>query len=151
MKYFIVIIIIFFSTISLYPQKFKNTKLQEREKQRIINLLELDDETSKKFFNQRDLHRQKMIQFNNEFDVVSDKLDSLLKAFAKDNEIKKYINQYNQIDKKILNERDNFYKFMNSTLNPKQVAKYLLFERKFRKGVKEALRKERKEDRPHRR
>jgi len=56
-----------------------------------------------------------------------------------DDELKKMIDQYQDLENKILKKRQEFYNSLNDILTYKQIAKVLLFERKFKDEIRAAL------------
>jgi predicted patatin/cPLA2 family phospholipase len=61
-----------------------------------------------------------------------------------DEELKKMINQYQDLENKILKRKQDFYNSLSDILSYKQIAKVLVFERKFREEIRSALFQERR-------
>lgn len=144
-------LIILFSLIILLPAQHKEgkrynqgmNKLMQLEKLRLIEELELDENTSVKIFHRKMQHIRKVEYLNEKKDSINKFLEEKVQT-RNSNELNKYIDNYFTIDVEILNERQNFLNSLRDILSPQQIIKYIVFERKFREEIKSILMKERK-------
>ncbi|VAX26692.1 hypothetical protein MNBD_IGNAVI01-637 [hydrothermal vent metagenome] len=125
-------------------------RISELEKIKLIEVLQMDEETTLKFFSRRNLHRLDQKKIMN-------KRDSLLKQLDKrivdgDNKIdyKKEIYQILDLEKELSNEREKFFKSLDDILSYEQIAKLLVFEKKFRSEIRKQLIKHGKRGWKHR-
>ena len=114
-------------------------RISELEKIKLIEELQLDEETTLRFFSRRSSHQgiQKQIAF---------KRDSLLTLLSQkiekdDNKIdyQKEIDEILNIDKELLDERVRFFKSLDDILSYKQIAELLIFEKKFRSEIRKQI------------
>ncbi|MCK5457863.1 MAG: hypothetical protein KAI45_12110 [Melioribacteraceae bacterium] len=117
----------------------QGSKIAELEKIKLIEELQLDEETTLRFFSRRNSHQgiQKEIAF---------KRDSLLTQLNKkidedDNKVdyQKEINEILNIDKQLLDERVRFFKSLDDILSYEQIAELLIFEKKFKSEIRKQI------------
>jgi len=126
-------------------------KIEELEKIKLLDVLNLDEATSAKLFTRRNQNRTKIWDIedkinedlqNIELEVKKGK-DADVSKFQKMNE--NYLNLSMEVEK----ERLNFVRSLSDILTPEQIGKYIVFERKFREEIRDLLMKERiKRSRP---
>jgi hypothetical protein len=120
-------------------------KMEELKKIKLIDVLQLDEETSIKFFTRRSEHIKKieeLIQLRND---KIDKIEDILKSDESNNEsiLTKEINDFHQLEEKEFQERQRFLKSASEILTPEQMAKLIVFEERFRRDVSGLLFRER--------
>ncbi len=150
--------ILLFSTLILNAQGMRQRdsgplkKIEELEKIKLIEVLGMDESTTLKFFARRTKFRDEQTQL---FQNVSNLLNQLEEMSKKSNdnndpEIKKLVDQYFNAEDKVLEHREAFINSLNDILTSKQIAQYLVFEKKFRDEIRNVLFKERmKGHNPH--
>ena len=120
-------------------------KIEELEKIKLLDVLNLDEATSAKLFTRRNQNRTKIWDIedkinedlqNIELEVKKGK-DADVSKFQKMNE--NYLNLSMEVEK----ERLNFVRSLSDILTPEQIGKYIVFERKFREEIRDLLMKER--------
>jgi Spy/CpxP family protein refolding chaperone len=120
-------------------------KIEELEKVKLLDILNMDEATSLKFFSSRDQSREKI--FNNEDKNIEilNKIESEgKKGKDKDaNKIQKLNDEYIHTSIEIEKERMNFLRSLNDILTPEQIGKYIVFEKRFREEIRDLLIKER--------
>jgi uncharacterized protein (UPF0305 family) len=121
-------------------------KIEELEKIKLIETLGMDEQTTLKFFARRTKYREEQSQLNKNMTDLLDQISDLTKKDDGKNEaeLKKMIEQYQDIENKILRKKQEFYNSLNDILTYKQIAKILVFERKFREEIRAALLQERR-------
>ncbi|HUI28603.1 MAG TPA: hypothetical protein VLX91_00195 [Candidatus Acidoferrales bacterium] len=67
-------------------------------------------------------------------------LDSLLKENAEDPELKKQVQQILNLDAQLAEEHAKFMQSLEGVLSPIEVAKYIVFEQKFEREIRERVR-----------
>ena len=115
----------------------------------LIEYLDMDEETTLRFFARRTEHRKKVEEQQTELEKKIDELDDLMKSdrIMLEGDLKARIDEILQIQAEFHNERVNFISSLNDILTYTQIANLLVFERKFKDEVRRLLFKERK---PHR-
>lgn len=141
------VLIILFAVSIVYPQKMrdrmmqKKDKLEQLEKVKLIEALDLNEDVAIKFFSRRNESR-------NEIDLLEQKADDLLneieKSFNADQksiEVKQkqmifdYLSTRESIDQK----RHQFIKSLGDILTTEQICKLIVFEKKFRDEIRSLL------------
>lgn len=152
-KFFFLISILIFSCL-IYAQPYKKgnskEKIEALEKIKILEVLEMNEETAIKFFARRNEHQKKMKELFNELDEKLAKIKDKTSSTEDNNdpELKKLIDSYFTTHQKLEDERKRFFNSLNDILTYKQIAELTLFERRFREEIKDLLfpRKKRMKD-----
>lgn len=148
MKQLIIFAFIIFTGV-LYAQQLErhHKKIDELEKIKLLEALDLDEEAAIRFFTRRSEHKAKMRKLNIEAENLLAKLDDIIKAEADESEIKKISGEYIASEKNIMQERERFLTSLNDVLTAEQAAKFIIFERKFKEEIRNILMRERKKGR----
>jgi flagellar hook-basal body complex protein FliE len=119
--------------------------MEELKKIKLIEILEMDESTSIKFFARRSEHQKKIEGLHKTAKLQIDQLDELIKdeKNSSDQVLKKSIDEISQIQENISRERQSFIKSAAEILTPIQMAKLVVFEERFRDEVSGILFKER--------
>ena len=67
-------------------------------------------------------------------------LDSLLKANPEESELKKGIQQILNLDSQLAEEHEKFIQSLQGVLSPVEIAKYIVFEQRFDREIRERVR-----------
>lgn len=133
--------ILLFSSLYAQPRKAKE-RISMLKKVKLLEVLELDESTSEKVLIKYNAWENKIEEQMERFDEVEEELAKAIKKGNKE-EIKSISNKFIKERDKIIEiamERD---KDMRTLLNDEQFAKYLIFEKRFRKELGEQLMKRR--------
>lgn len=116
-------------------------KIEQMETAKLIQVLDLDEETSVRFFAKRKDHREKLQSLMlKRKDILDDVEDLIRKDESTDeNVFKQKLNELIDLERKITNERLDFYTSLQKILRPKQIIKLISFDEKFRKEIRETL------------
>ncbi|MDF1611081.1 MAG: hypothetical protein AB1695_02500 [Stygiobacter sp.] len=108
---------------------------------RLIQVLDLDEETSVKFFARRKEYREKVQSLMLNRKNLIEEVEELLKKEndVNANSFKQKFNELIDLDEKIVNEKNEFYKSLFNILTPKQVLKLITFDEKFRREIRETI------------
>ena len=137
--FLILIIISYFSTATTAqirnPRMLKKQKeLRELEQLKLIQALNLDEETAVRFVARRNQHLEKIrslqIEKNNIISEISDKLKEGEKINSK-----KYRARLAKIEREMLYEKERFYKSLDDILTNDQIARLIVFQSRFRKEL----------------
>ncbi len=120
-------------------------KIEELERVKLIEALNMDEQTTLKFFARRNEYRQKQVSLFQKSNELLNNLDKEINNGKSDNsEIKKFIKEYLEIEKKISSNKEDFIKSLKDILTTEQIGKYIVFERKFRDEIREVIFRERR-------
>ena len=115
-------------------------RLEEFEKIRLLEVLELDEETAVKFIIRRNNHRKTMDSIiEKRFLMINDLQNNIKSEKYSDNDIKKDINKILSIEKELAEERSRFIVSLYDILTVEQVAKVITFEDRFRSDIKKMI------------
>lgn len=148
---FIVIMICFapfvFSQEGHYKPRKIPEKIAELEKIKLIETLNLNEETTLRFFARRNEFQKKTSEIENEIELKLDELSKLIapESNAGDENIKPIIDEVNYLRKKLAVEKENFLNSITDILTYKQIAGLIVFEKKFREELKNAIFRERRQ------
>lgn len=117
-------------------------KMEELKKIKLIETLQMDEETSIKFFSRRTEHIKRIEGLNELKDKQIEIIEDLI-VDRKEGNLKKAVEEYYQIIDKIHKERQNFFNSVSDILSNEQLAKFIVFEERFRSEVSSLLLRER--------
>ncbi len=120
-------------------------RIDQLEKIKLIETLQMDEETTLKFFARRSEFKNEMEEIHKNID---DKLDKLEKAVnsnnVKDEELKSLIGELNQLHKQLDINKEQFTNSLTDILTYTQIANLVLFERKFKEELRKAIFKDKR-------
>ncbi|MCB9249168.1 MAG: hypothetical protein H6613_11830 [Ignavibacteriales bacterium] len=141
-----VLLLFMFAAALIYPQdrqsrdfKKHSKKFEQLEQLKLLEILNLDETTAIKFITRRNKNKENLRSIMNQMDEVFNKLEALVDSDAKSKNYNEQINQVLLLEIKIANEKSNFLKSLKDILSEEQIAKVILFERKFKRDVRDAL------------
>jgi hypothetical protein len=152
MKYFIHLALIsFLVQISSYAQDSfplrgpAAERIEQFKKMRLMEAVQMNEETSIRFFNRYNKHTDNMRDIGKERNELVNQLEKLSKANAGEAESNKLIKDIGLIDEKLTEERARFIKELRDILTVNQIAQYVVFERNFNRKLLEQIREIAKE------
>lgn len=117
-------------------------KLAQLEKVKLIETLKMDEETTLRFFARRTEFLDKIQLLNK---ISMDLIDKLEKSFGENNltesDYKNIIREFNNNDEQMFKEKMNFINSLNDILSEEQIAKMIVFEKKFKEEIRQILKK----------
>jgi len=121
-------------------------KFEQLEKIKLIETLEMDEETTLRFFARRSEHRKQQDEIQEKIRQKIDNLDVIFKSgrVATVDEIKSDVNEINNLQLQFDKGRVDFVNSLSDILSYEQIAKLIIFEKRFRNEVRKLLIKERK-------
>ncbi len=121
-------------------------KFEQLEKIKLIETLEMDEETTLRFFARRTEHRKQQDEIQQNIQQKIDNLDVIFKSgrAATVDEIKTDINEINNLQLQFDKGRVDFVNSLSDILSYEQIGKLIIFEKRFRNEVRKLLIKERK-------
>ncbi|MFA7290029.1 MAG: hypothetical protein WC055_14230 [Melioribacteraceae bacterium] len=122
-------------------------KMEQFEQAKLIEALDLNEETSIRFFSRRNDFHEKVNNLIDERDKLIDKLEKETNASekGKKNDLREQINLFLLQEEKILKEKNVFISSLKELLSEQQIAKFLVVENKFRHGVRDFIFKKEKQ------
>ena len=145
----LIIIVLVSTTLNAQRNQDRKHQVPERimqlEKIKLIETLEMDEETTLKFFARKSESDREMEKIQNAMDGKLDRMEQLVNSDnLQDEEFKTALDELNLMHTKLVENKTNFIKSLNDILSYQQIAKLVLFERKFREELRRAIFKDRK-------
>ncbi|MBM4166000.1 MAG: hypothetical protein FJ218_03655 [Ignavibacteria bacterium] len=152
-KYSLLILLLFgtlfsFSQSDEMPMRPGGERIKQFRKLKLIEVLDLNEEKSIRFFAKLNAHENTVHELQKHRNDLLDTLEILIKAKATDKSFERVFNMLFDIDPKITNERNAFHNEVKDLLSPEQMAKWLVFERKFWSEVRERMQEKMKDKMP---
>lgn len=152
MKSYITLIIILAAVIVLPQNRFKRgdhgpfKKLNQLEKVKLLEILDLDDATAVKFFNLKDQHQKNMMDLRDKSDEILDLIEETLDGndSKKTSSLSKLVEDYEANELEMTKLRINYLNDVQALLSIEKYAKYLVFDRKFKDEVRDLIMGDRK-------
>jgi hypothetical protein len=155
-KLFFVLALSFILVAAVLPQDSKHEegthkrrapmkKIEELEKIKLLDVLNLDETASVKLFTRRNQNRTKIWDIEDKINNDLQNIESEIKK-GKDedvNKIQKMNEEYLNLSMEVEKEKMSFLRSLSDILTPEQIGKYIVFERKFREEIRDLLMKER--------
>ena len=149
---FIAICIIIFSSMQSIsqmrdkPPQHMRDKLIQLENIKIIETLNMDEETTLRFFSRRNELHKKAENLTKRSDEIIKQLEVIFKAgkFYTEAELISLIVEANNIHTEIVQTKSEFINSLDDILTTEQIAKLIIFERRFKDELKRAMFKGRK-------
>ncbi len=142
-----IIILMLTLSFGLYaqPRKFRDTnamkKIEELEKIKLIESLKMNEETTLRFFARWDKFKDDQHNIIENINNLVDKMDQAVTNSNDDKnpEVKKMIKDYFDMESQLQKNRRNFINSLNDILTQTQIAKLLVFEKKFKDEIRNVL------------
>ena len=122
-------------------------RLERYKKIRMVEAMNLDEETGVKLVSRYNKHRERMQELESERSLLIDKLDEQARSNANDKDLQRSFNEFFEVDRKISEARKRFLEELKEIFTHKQVAEFIVFERDFMKDLRKAAREVQKERR----
>jgi len=150
MKKIFILLITFFFIISLAEAQQRERpnrdlkplqKLEQWEKVKLIEALNLNEDTAVRFFARRNDHQKRMKEILDQRDGVIQDIAEGIKSGANtsDATYKDQVNKLLMLENNITKERENFLNSLSDLLTPQQVASLVVFESRFKREIRETL------------
>ena len=128
------------------PPQHMRDKVNQLEKIKLIEVLEMDEETTLRFFSRRNEHQVKIDELAKRTDEIITQMEVIFKAgrVYTEAELKSLIVEANTIHSEIVQTKSDFINSLDDILTTDQIAKLIIFERRFKDELKRAMFKGRK-------
>ncbi len=148
----IIMTLLLLLSASVFPQMDEmrqRDRIAQLEKLKLIEALELNEETAVRFFARRKELQKELESLERRSKELLEQLDKSLKSKKPDSEREqqKIINELLDLKVKIEQRKKDFVFSLSDILSTEQVSKYLLFERSFREEIRKILLDRRKSSR----
>ena len=116
-------------------------KIEEWEKMKLIEVLNLNEDTSVRFFARRNEHQKKIKEILDQREELAKRMESEFNNTPKvsDAVYQEQVNNMIASEVKIQKERENYFHGLSDILSPEQIAKLTVFEIQFRRQIREKL------------
>lgn len=123
--------------------RMMDSKIEQLEKVKLIEALNLTEEQSVRFFARRNEHRKEIEKLEMRSDELIRALEDMLDEQGDKNlsEQKKLLNEFLDIRVQIENKRKQFILSLNDILSVEQISRLVIFEKKFREEIRKILMK----------
>jgi len=115
-------------------------RIENLRKVRLVEVLELKEDQSVRFLARMNEHDNARRNLMKERGDALDRLERLVRNKSEDSEYMKGFAEIAAIDDTLAMERKSFFSGLSDILTPTQQAKMLIFERRFAKELREAMR-----------
>jgi len=124
-------------------RRMMDNKIEQLEKVKLIEALNLTEEQSIRFFARRNEHRKDIEKLEIRSEEIVRDLENLVEDSNDRNvaEQKRLLNEFLDIRIQIENKRKQFILSLSDILSPEQVSKLVVFEKKFRDEIRKILMK----------
>jgi hypothetical protein len=144
--------LLFFISGIIIPQRGKwqdeemRAKFEQLEKIKLIETLEMDEETTLRFFARKSEHQKQQEEIQEKIKENINNLEVIFKSgrVATVDEIKSNINEINSMQLQVEQNRADFINSLSDILSYEQIAKLLIFERNFKDEIRKLIMKERR-------
>lgn len=136
----------------LFAQKGKwqddemRAKFEELEKIKLIEVLQMDEETTLRFFARQSEHKKQQDEIQDKIHTNSDNIEALLKSekTVSSEELKSKIDEINKLQLQLEKNRVDFINSLSDILSYEQIAQLIIFEKRFRNEVRKMIMKDRR-------
>lgn len=113
-------------------------KIEQLEKIKLIETLDMNEQTTLKFFARRNEMRDRVDKLDDSLDAIINNLET--KFSNKDGSgYKELVSKYLSVQKQIAAEHSQFVSSLYDILTNEQVAKLIVFEKRFREEIRHIL------------
>jgi Cft2 family RNA processing exonuclease len=124
-------------------RRMMDNKIEQLEKVKLIEALDLTEDQSIRFFARRNEHKKEIEKLEMRSEEIIKDLENLIEDSNDRNvaEEKRLLNEFLDIRIQIENKRKQFILSLNDILSVEQVSKLVVFEKKFRDEIRKILMK----------
>lgn len=115
-------------------------RIEQLRKVRLIEMLELNEDQSIRYFarmNEHDLARRDLMKEKGD---ALDRIERLVRNKAEEKEFEQAFEDVTSIEDRLIADQRKFFAGLSDILTPQQRGKMILFERRFEKELREAMR-----------
>ncbi|MBT8378190.1 MAG: hypothetical protein KJN64_03060 [Ignavibacteria bacterium] len=154
-NFYLTLFLLILFLVSIFPQKKfgRDGEMRERmsqlEKIKLIEVLEMNEETTLLFFSRRAEFQKQHEEMRNNIDSKIDNLEATLKSarLVTEVELQSMIDEILDLHLAFEAKRADYIKTLNDILTTDQVARYVVFEKRFKDELRRLLLHQRKPNR----
>lgn len=121
-------------------------RIRQLEKIKLIETLEMNEETTLKFFARRTEFEKGIEKLHNEIGKKLEKLEKRVNdETSAESDIIILLDQISELQQQVENNKAKFLKSLEDILSTRQIAKLVLFERNFREELRRAIFKDKRQ------
>jgi Spy/CpxP family protein refolding chaperone len=146
MRYFTPVVLVVLAAFTVQAQPFgpppgphNMERIEQLKKVRLVEMLDLKEEQSVRFFARLNEHENTMRSLGREKSDLLDRIERLVRNEADVKEFEAMFPQVFAVDDRMGAERRRFVESLSDLLSPEQRGKFLLFERQFERELREAM------------
>lgn len=123
------------------PRRPPLEKIEQLEKVKLVELLDLKEDEAVRFFARRKEFRKNQRELFEKRDDLVKGIEKKLRDGAKqsDREYKEQLNDILNLDLKIVQQKEKFFSSLNDILTPEQILKLAVFDNRFMREIRELL------------
>lgn len=142
---FAFVLIISAGAQDLHERRGMENKIEQLEKVKLIETLNLSEEQSIRFFARRNEHRKQMQELDQKIDEMTSLLEKLIRSEDKTStgEQKKLVENILNLRIQAEKSKKDFILSLDDILSTEQISKLVLFEKQFREEIRRVLMKRR--------
>jgi hypothetical protein len=141
-----VLVVIFLTSLAM-PQKMRDKilknkgKLEQLEKAKLIEALDLNEENSIRFFSRRSEYKKELENIDRKSDEIIVELENTFNSDDKNIESKQtqLLNEFLKNKETYETKRSQFINSLNDILTKEQICKFVVFEKKFRDEIRNVI------------
>jgi malate synthase len=116
-------------------------KIEQLEKAKLVELLDLKEDEAVRFFARRKEFRKSQRELFEKRDDIVKGIEKKLRDGIKqsDKEYKDQLNDILNLDQKIVQQKEKFFSSLNDILTPEQILKLAVFDNRFMHEIRELL------------
>ncbi len=122
------------------PDQRPFERIEQWKKVRLVEMLDLSEEQSVRFLARMNEHENTRRELMKAKVEALDKIERLIRNNADGKEIEKVFPEVEAVDAKMVDEGKRYFEGLADILTPEQRGKLLLFERRFEKELRDAMR-----------
>jgi len=147
MKNFIVLLIFISLSFVSFGQPYTGRhegrkhfeKIEQLERLKLLEVLNLDEETSVRFFSRRNDFKEAHRKLLDQRDSLMHEIEEAIEDNDENYDYKSKRNEVMVIEDKLIEQRKNFLNSLTDILTEEQIAKVIVFEAKFMREIRESL------------
>ncbi len=147
MKYFAVIVWVLIFSVNVIPQDEHMGRMQPQkrikqlEKVKLLEILDMDDETASRFFKLKDQHENNISLLRERQNKILDDVEETLSedGSKKISSLNKLVSDFEKTEKEMFDERERFHQEIQNLLPAEKFARFIVFERNFRAEIRELI------------
>jgi hypothetical protein len=142
----LIVIIVFFTTLASInaqgmhkPHEHMREKYRQLEKLKLLETLQLDEETAIRFFSRRNEFFNEQKAILNKRKKLIEKAENMLNG--KNGDYNSIIDGIKNIEKELLEKRTSFLDSIKDILTKEQIIKMIIFDYRFKQEIRDVLMK----------